>query len=31
VNAHGGFGAWGWDVLLDPDELLTVLARAERA
>jgi type III restriction enzyme len=31
VNAHGGFGAWGWAVLLDPDELLTVLAQAERA
>jgi type III restriction enzyme len=31
VNVHGGFGAWGWDVLLDPDELLTVLARAARA
>lgn len=28
VNAHGGFGEWGWDVLLDPDDLVSILARA---
>ena len=27
VNAHGGFGVWGWDVLLDPDDFLPILAR----
>jgi type III restriction enzyme len=31
VNAHGGFGAWGWAVLLDPDGLTSILDRADQA
>jgi hypothetical protein len=30
VNAHSGFGARGWAVVLDPDAIQTVLAEAER-
>jgi hypothetical protein len=28
VNAHGGFGAWGWAVLLDQNDLLPILEKA---
>jgi hypothetical protein len=28
VNAHGGSGVWGWDVLLDPNDLVPILTKA---
>ena len=31
VNAHGGFGRWAWDVVLNPGEIHGILARHLRA